>query len=52
MLTLRIIIATNVHCYINTNYHNHFDGKIIIDMVLITVLISPLIMRMLCCPEL
>lgn len=52
VLTLRIIIVTYVHYYINNNYHNHFDDKIIIDMVLITMLISPLIMQMLYCPEL
>lgn len=46
VLTLRIIIATHVHCYINSNYHNNFDDKIIIDMVLITMLISPLIMQL------
>lgn len=52
VLMLRIVIVNYVHCYINNNNHNHFDGKIISDIVLITVLFSPLIIQMFQHPEL
>lgn len=47
VLILVLIMVNYIHYCINNNYHNHCYDMIIIEIVLITVLINPLITQML-----
>lgn len=49
---LRIATANYPHCCINHNDDHYFDGKVVIDVVLIAVFARPLLMQLLWLAEL